>query len=219
MHGKQLHRGHAEPLQVLHGGRMRHPGVGAPQLLGHIGVQHREALHVHLVEDRVGHRSARTPVRAPVEVRADEDRARHVRCRVAAVRLIRVISRVTVDRRIPAHLTRDRAGVRVEQQLGRVTARARRRIPRPVHTISVALARPRARQIALPHVPVALLKAPARLRARIVEQAQLDPVRHAAEQSKARAVAIVMGAERRRDGGRLERLACGANRHQVTPSA
>ena len=137
----RLYGRYAEPLQVCHRGRMRHPSVGAAQLLWHVGVQLREALDVHFVEDRVGHRPARTAVVAPVEIRGHEHRARRTRS-LSSVRFIRIIGGVTVDRRVPADLTCDRAGVGVEQQLGGVAA-GRPRVPRPVHAISVALADPR----------------------------------------------------------------------------
>ena len=176
---------------------MRHTGVGAAQLLGDVGVQLGEALDVDLVEDRVCHRPARSAVIAPVELRRHQHRARYVRRRVAVVGSIRVIGRMTVDRRVPVHLARNRAGIGVEQQLRGIAADARRRIPRAVDPKAVALARCNVRKIALPHKPIALIEAPPRLRTRVVEQAQLDSVRHAAEQGEGRAAAVVVRAQRR----------------------
>ena len=132
VHREQLDGGHAELLQVREGGGMREAGVGAAQLLGDVGVQPGEALHVDLVEDRVGHRPARGAVIAPVEIRRHQHRAGDVRRRVAVVGSIRVIGRMTVDRRVPADLARDRAGIGVEQQLCGIAADARGRIPRAV---------------------------------------------------------------------------------------
>ena len=48
----------------------RQPGVRAAQLLGHIGMELREALDVDLVEDRVGHRPTGSAVIAPLETRS-----------------------------------------------------------------------------------------------------------------------------------------------------
>ena len=217
MDREQLHRGHTEPLQVPDGGGMRQPGVGAAQLLGHVGVQLGEPLDVDLVEDRVGHRPARSAVIAPVELLSHQHRARHVRRRIVFVGTTRVIGRMTEDRRVPLHLAGDRAGIRVEQQLRGIAASARSRVPRAVHAKAVALPGCYVRQVALPHEPVPLLEAPARLLARIIEHAQLDRLRHAAEQSKARAAAVMVRAERRRLGV-LEHPACRFNRHQLPPS-
>ena len=196
------------------GSRMRHSGVGAAQLLGDVGVQLGEALDVNLVEDRVCHRPARGAVIAPVEIRRHQHRARYVRRRVAVVRSIRVIGRMTVDRRVPVHIARDRAGIGVEQQLRGIAADARRRIPRAVDPKAVALARCNVRKIALPHKPIALIEAPPRLRTRVVEQAQLDSVRHAAEQGEGRAAAVVVRAQRR-GGGNFLCPVCGLHGHWV----
>ena len=76
---QQLNGCHADPLQVLDDGGMRQPGVGAAQLLRYIWVQLGQAFDVNLVEDRVGHRSTRRPVVAPVEVLGNQHRTRHVR--------------------------------------------------------------------------------------------------------------------------------------------
>ena len=79
VHRQQLDRGDAEALQVSERGGMREAGVGAAKLAGHAGVQLGEALDVDLVEDRVGHRPSGRRVAVPVEVRGDDDGARHIR--------------------------------------------------------------------------------------------------------------------------------------------
>src|SRR3712207_7256254 len=48
-------------------------GVGAAQLLRDVGVGHRQALDVGLVDDGLVVRRPRRPVHAPVEVRVDDD--------------------------------------------------------------------------------------------------------------------------------------------------
>ena len=85
VHRHQLDRGHAEPGQVLGDGGMGQAGVRAAQLLGNVGVQLRQALHVGLVDDRlvVGH--VEPPVALPVEERAGDHAERHVRAGVLVV--------------------------------------------------------------------------------------------------------------------------------------
>ena len=206
VHRQELDRGDAEALQVSQRGGMREAGVGAAKFAGHAGVQLGEALDVDLVEDRVGHLPSGRRVAVPVEVRGDDDGARHVGRRVARVREIRIVGGVAVDGGVPLHLARDRTCVRVEQELGRVAAGASGRAPWAVHAIAVALPRSHVAQVALPHVPLLLLETETCLGASVVEEAELDLLRDAAEQREAGSAAVVADAERC-CGGRLEHAA------------
>ena len=78
--------------------------------------------------------------------------------------------------------------------------------PGAVHAIAVALPGLDVAQVALPHVPLLLLETETRLGAAVVEEAELDLLRDAAEQCEAGSAAVVVGAERR-CGGRLEHAA------------
>ena len=109
---QQLDRGDAERGQVLDGGRVGQPGVGAAQLRRDVGVQVGEALDVQLVDDRVGPRHPRRQVAAPGERVVDDDRAGDERRRVLGV--------VRVDGAVLDEVALDRPGIGVDQQLGRV---------------------------------------------------------------------------------------------------
>ena len=63
--GQQLDRGDAELLEVLERRLGREAGVRAAQVLAHVRVQLREALHVHLVDDRLVPRLIRAAGRPP----------------------------------------------------------------------------------------------------------------------------------------------------------
>ena len=63
--GQQLDGGHAEVLEVAHRRLGRQAAVGAAQVLAHLGVPLREALDVHLVDDRLVPRRARAGGRPP----------------------------------------------------------------------------------------------------------------------------------------------------------
>ena len=75
MDRQQLDGGDAEALEVLDERGVGEAGVGAPQVLGDVGVPHRRALHVDLVDDRVRPRRAQLAVAVPVEERVDDDAA------------------------------------------------------------------------------------------------------------------------------------------------
>ena len=157
VHRHQLDRGHAEPGQVLGDGGVGQAGVRAAQLLGNVGVQLGEALHVGLVDDRlvVGH--VEPAVALPVEVRAGDHAERHVRAGVLVVAGLRALLEVVAeDRRVPVDLTVGGLGVGVEQQLGGVAAQPLLRVVGPVHAVAVALPRLHVRQVAVPDVGVHL---------------------------------------------------------------
>ena len=64
--------------EVVDDRRVRDAGVGAADLLGHLGVGHRHALDVRLVDDRLVVLVARRAVVAPVEVGVDDHREHRV---------------------------------------------------------------------------------------------------------------------------------------------
>ena len=125
-----------------------------------------------------------------------------MRCRVSFVGGARIAGGVAVDGGMPLHLACDRARVRVEQELRRVAADAVSGCPRPVHAEAVVLAGREVGDVALPDEALSLFEAPARLNF-VIEQTQLDLFGDAAEEREARAVAVVVRAERR-CGGWLE---------------
>ena len=67
VHREQLDRRDAEVLEIGDRRRMREARVGAAQLLRHVGVELREALHVGLVDDGVVERDAGLARVTPVE--------------------------------------------------------------------------------------------------------------------------------------------------------
>ena len=67
MHRQQLDRGDAERFQVVDRDRMRQASVGAAQLFGNVRMLLREALDVHLVDDRLVQRNLQQFVALPVE--------------------------------------------------------------------------------------------------------------------------------------------------------
>ena len=73
---QQLDGGDAEVAQVVERRLGGEAGVGAAQLLAHLGVQHREAADVRLVDHRLVQRRVRPAVALPVEARVDHDRLR-----------------------------------------------------------------------------------------------------------------------------------------------
>ena len=156
VHRHQLHRGHAEPGQVLDHRRVGQPGVRAALVGGHLGVAQGEAADVRLVDHRLVIRGARRPVVAPVEERVDHHVLRHVRRAVRGVHHGRVGEPVAEQGLVPAHLPVDRLPVRVEQQLGRVAALPAARVVGPVHPVPVALARADVGQVAVPDEAVHL---------------------------------------------------------------
>src|SRR5689334_9173710 len=129
------------------------PEVRAAQVLRHSGMSHRHALHVTLVDHGPVPRYLQSPIVAPSERRIDDDALRHAAGRVAVVALeilIRVAQLVREERVAPLQRASDGAGVRVEEELGRVEAVALIRVIRAMHAISIQLTGPHVREIAVP---------------------------------------------------------------------
>ena len=122
VHRHQLHRRDAEALQIVDDRRGGESRVRAAILRRHIGMLHREAAHVHLVDDRVVPRRTRTAVIAPGERRIDHLALRHAQRVVAPVE--RQIASLTADaiaevRVGPRQRTDDRFRVGIEHKLVR----------------------------------------------------------------------------------------------------
>ena len=200
---EELDRGHAERSQVDDDRLRRQPGVRPAQRRRDGRVALREALHVRLVDHRPVPRNLRAPVGTPLERCADDDAARRVRRRIAAVTdevAVRAASRWTAQERVvPADVATDGPGVRVQEQLRRVEAEAAGRVERAVDPEAVCDARPEVGQVAVEDAvgPLRQLD-PGRLAVlvRRVEQAQLRPLGGLAEQRDVDAPAVPCRPER-----------------------
>ena len=204
---EQLDRGHAEPLEVRDRGRGAEACVRAAQLGRHLGMTRGEALHVHLVDEAPVQRGARRAVVAPVEAVSEHDRLRDRRGAVAVVEgevLLRRAVPIGEDRAVEIDLARDRAGVRIDEQLRAVVAQPRLRLVRAVGAITVKRPRADARDERVPHVTVPLAEPDTpHLACRIVgvEQAEVDRVRVACVHREVGAVLAAGRAEGRGGSG------------------
>ncbi len=181
------------------------PGVGAAQILAHLGVELREALDVHFVDDRLvpGHARPAPVVAFPVERLVDDDRLRD-RGRVVAlvdvqVGVVAAVGHVREGARgaVPDRAL-DRLRVGVDEQLGGVEPVPLLRRVRAVDAVAVALAGADPRHVAVPVPGGALGELDARLRVVAVEQAELDALGVLGEEREVRPVAVPRGAERER---------------------
>jgi hypothetical protein len=203
VHRQQLERGHAQRLQVVDHLRRAHPLVGALQVRGHVRVQPRIAVHVHLVDHAVVGHEVRVAVLAPVERGVDHLRARHAGGVVALVErqvVLLVADGVAEVRVAPLHAPDDAARIGVDQQLVRIEAVPLLRLVGPVHAIAVELAGAQLRQVAVPDEIGALAQRDALhlALAGLLEQAQLDLLGVAREQREIHPFAVPGRAERMR---------------------
>src|SRR5215472_1970298 len=157
MDGQQLYGGDAEAAKMGDRGGGGKPCVGAPKLRRHAGMALSEALHVKLVDDRPVPWNLRQGVAAPVESAADHHAlrlARRIVGRIQCHAWVRLLAVPTVAeyRLPPIQLARDRAGVRVKQELGWVEPQALGRLVRSVRAIAVKDSRPDPRHVAVPNV-------------------------------------------------------------------
>ena len=116
-------------LSVLDHRRGGQPGVGAAQLLRDVGMALREALDVHLVDDRVLPGGARRAVVAPAEGGVDDLAAAEARA---------------------GSLPANQPSVRIEQHLRGIEAVSVLRVVRPVDPIAIEQAGPRVGKVAMP---------------------------------------------------------------------
>ena len=200
VHRHELEGGDAEPGQVGGDRGVRQAGVRPAQLLGHVGVQLREALDVRLVDDRLVVGDVQASVALPVEERVDHHAVRHVLRGVLVVAGLRIAEGVAEQRLVPVDLAAGRLGVGVEQQLVGVAALTLLGVPRPVHAVAVALPGLHLGEVAVPDVAVDLGQLDLGLRraaARTdVEEAQLDAVGDLAEHGEVGPAAVERGTER-----------------------
>ncbi len=165
---------------MLDGGGVGQPRVGAAQLGRHPGVAHGEAAHVHLVQHGLGPGRLRPLVVVPVVVVVDHDGLGDVRRGVPVVAdgvghlAFGPVADGAAGGVVCGVVAVHGAGVRVEQQLRRVPAGARPRVPAAVHPEAVAGAGQDARQVAVPGLEVLLGEAVPALPAALVEQAEVD---------------------------------------------
>jgi hypothetical protein len=119
VHWQQLDRSDAEVDEVVQGGLVREPGIGAAELVRHTGVGRGEPTHVHLVEDRVGERMPGARCRRPGRGSCNQA-ARHVASRIQHAARGVVIRCIVEQFESEAHAAIDGPGVGVEEKLGRV---------------------------------------------------------------------------------------------------
>ena len=168
-------------------GRMGESRVRAAQLVGYLGVQRREALHVQLVDDRLVQRdlsaAGRCPSRSTASARPSA--AASARCPPRSSSPARRTHR---SKQLGDHCTvaLDRARVGVEQELGGVAAQTLVRRPRSVDAVAVALPGADRREV---RVPVRTRRP---LRGRCAssapssfEQAELDALEATSEKTEA----------------------------------
>ena len=196
VHGHELEGGDAQALQVLDDRRVTHAGVRAALVFRDVGVGLGEALDVRFVDDGLAVRDARGTVALPVEERVDHHALDHVRGRVLVVGRVGVTERVREQRLVPVDVATGGLGVGVEQQLGRVAARAGRGVVRAVDAEPVELSGADVRQVGVPDVGVDLDERDALLGAVVVEEAELHAFGHLAEDREVRPTAVVRRAER-----------------------
>jgi hypothetical protein len=195
VHRHQLDGRDTEGGEVVDDRRVRDRRVGAADLLRHLGVRHRHALDVRLVDDRVVVLAVRRAVVTPVEVGVDDDREHRLAEVVVGVALLGVLEVVREERLVVGDLSLDRLGVRVEQELAGVAPVAVLGLVRPVHAEPVALPRLQPGDVGVPHEAVHLGQVDARLAEVVVDEAQLDPLGDLAEQGEVDPATVVGGAE------------------------
>ena len=177
VHGQQLDGRDAERRQVADRRRMGEAGVRAAQLLGDVRVAHREALDVRLVDDRLVQRPARRAVRRPVEVRVDDDRARHERRAVGVVDDAIWVARSGTRRRPRSSRPRPRWRGRTGRAAASTAGSAcPARVPRAVDAKAVALAGLESGHVAVANEAGLFGQSHAGLVAVVVEEAQLDRI-------------------------------------------
>ena len=119
----------------------------------HVRMACREALDVHLVDDRVVPRNPRSLVIAPFEGGIENRGQRRERGAVARVRLqvaLGMVHSVSVHRVVPAQGAADPLRIRIEDHLGRVEAVPGARVVRAAYPVAVQLPRPDVEQVAVP---------------------------------------------------------------------
>src|SRR5208337_643755 len=169
---QKLDRRYAKRLDVVDDGLRAETGVEALDPFVDERVELGEALHVHLVDDRLVPRDVAATVFAmPIEVRVDDDRLRHVGRAVALVEgeVVPVrADRIAEDGGVPGELAGVGARVGVEEELVRVEAAPDLRLVGPVDAEAVEGSGPDAVDMTVEHLVRVLGK---------LEAVDLPPVR------------------------------------------
>ena len=133
---------------------------------------------MRFVNNRLVRWRPRMSIIAPVEIRIDHHGLGHERSAVLFVgRSLRVAEVVREHRLVPSHLTFDGPRIRVEQQLGWITAVTLLGSPRPMNTKAVPLPRPDVRQIAVAAKARYLRKVDPRFIALLIDEAKFYMLR------------------------------------------
>ena len=202
MHGHELDRRDTELQQMADRAVGRERLVRPANPLRQPRLQLREAAHVHLVDDRLVPRRARPAVVAPGERRIHDRGKRGERGAVARIEhqvRLRLPDGVPEHRIVPPDGPGDRFCVRVEHHLVRVEPVTVRGIPGAVDAITVELARPDIRHVAVPvHVRLLGQRDPLALGRclRTIEEAQVHTGRVLGKDGEVDAEAVPRRAER-----------------------
>ena len=164
---------------------------------GHARVAHREALDVHLVDDRVGVAVGAVAGVGPGERPVDDQALGYVASRVERAGQVREVRVVAEDLGSERHRTGRGPRVGIEQQLRGVAPDPPRGVERAQRAEAVGLARADAVDEAVPDPGVVVLHRHLRLATLVVEEAQDDPVGDARRHREVRALLGRCRAERR----------------------
>ena len=195
----QFHRSDAKALDVIHRRLVAQPLEGAAKLFRDRRIELGEALHMRLVDDRIGPADLRAAVIAPIGFGGIDDAAfRHEGRAVAGIEgevLVFAFEIVAEDFLPPFQLADELAGIGIDQQLVGIEAVTVRRIVSTVNPITVKRAGFQAGDIAMPDFVGELRQGDAcrlHLSARI-EQNHFDPFCMGGEQREIHAFAIIGG--------------------------
>ena len=133
-HRHQLQRGNTQTAKIIDHQRVAQRLIGAADRLRQLRMQPGQPFDVGFINDRFAPRRARRFITEPVVMQIDHLGFWRNGCAIAGIRLIHTAMQTLVVQQFARHLMR----ARVEQQLGRIEAMPLRRIPRPVHPITVA---------------------------------------------------------------------------------
>ena len=159
MYRQQLDGRDAEGSQVVDDGVTAEAGQHPPVTLGHRGVTLREALQVHLVDDRV--RPGRTGTGSRRLRQGHDASLGHEGCAVAAIgRLVIRTHAIAIQGRRLAELAMERPRIGIQQQLGRIETVAKARGIGAVDPITVQQTFAGPGQEPVPHVAAPLRQEP-----------------------------------------------------------
>ena len=180
---------------MLYDGWRGESRIGAAKRCRHVGVPHRHAFHVQLVDDCFVPWNVRPTVIPPREGGIDHPAFRHAGCGVTPVEceiLALGAEAIPIVRIAPVDVAGDRFRVRVEQELVRIEAMTLFRAIGSIDAIPIEQPGPRFRQIAMPDQIIVFherdaLDFPPPLR---IEDAELDFLRVLREQREIDAFSV-----------------------------